>query len=487
MITAARVCSLMVALLQLNIASAGASRIDGSWEGTLEAGAMRLRIVFHLRQEAEGRFSGTMDSPDQGASGIPLSSVRLEGDSLLVEVRAAAGAYAGALSPGDTVVAGIWSQSGLRLPLRLRKGGTPERMRRPQEPVPPYPYGQEEVVFPNREAGITLAGTLTTPPGETPGPAVVLISGSGPQDRDESVFGHRPFLVLADDLTRRGISVLRFDDRGVGNSTGTLRGTTLEDLAGDVRAAVSFLRARPEIDPHRIGLLGHSEGGFVASMVAADSGAIAFLVLMASPGVPVDELLLLQSEALARASGISDEVIARTQALNSAVYTLAGSGRDSATLAFEAERTIRSWADSLPAEERTALGDLDTLLSRQIPVITSRWLRWALSHDPRSALRRVECPVLALTGGKDLQVLPRENLAGIRQALHEGGNSRAVVRELPGLNHLFQTAGTGLPAEYGVLEETIAPSVLTLIGEWITTVAQPSSPAPQPKAPSGRP
>ena len=414
MTTAARVCSLMVALLQMNAASASAASIDGTWEGTLEAGAMRLRIVFHLRQELEGRFSGTMDSPDQGARGIPLSSVQLEGDTLRIEVRAAAGSFAGTLLPGDTVVAGIWSQSGLRLPLRLRKGAAAEPVRRPQEPLPPLPYGQEEVVFPNREAGITLAGTLTTPPGETPVPAVVLISGSGPQDRDESIFGHRPFLVLADDLTRRGMSVLRFDDRGVGRSTGTLQGTTLEDLAGDVRAAVSFLKARPEIDPDRIGLLGHSEGGYIASMVAADSGTIAFLVLMASPGVPGRELLLLQSEALARASGLSDEAIRRSLAVNSALYALAGSGRDSTAIALEAERTIRSWADSLPAEQRSALGDLDTLLSRQIPVITSRWLRWLLGHDPRSALRRVECPVLALTGGKDLQVLPRENLAGIR-------------------------------------------------------------------------
>ena len=297
----------------------------------MQAGAARLRIVFHLKQESDGHLSGTMDSPDQGARGIPLSSARLEEDSLWIEVTVAGGGFAGALLAGDTVVAGSWSQSGLRLPLRLRKSGLPEPAGRPQDPLPPFPYRREDVSFASEEPGITLAGTLTTPPGDTPVPGIVLISGSGPQDRDETIFGHRPFLVLADYLTRAGFAVLRFDDRGVGSSTGSPQGATLERLALDVRGAVNLFSHRPEVDPTRIGLLGHSEGGLLGSMVALDSGKIAFLVLMATPGVPGKELLLMQSEALARASGADEEAIARAQALNRSVYEIARTGRGQRT------------------------------------------------------------------------------------------------------------------------------------------------------------
>jgi pimeloyl-ACP methyl ester carboxylesterase len=461
----------LVLSLQLQVAPASASRVAGSWVGTLNAGAIRVRVVFLLKEEPPGHLLGTMDSPDQGARGIPLSGVRFEGDSLWIEAQAVGGGYAGVLLPGDTLLVGTWSQSGLRLPLALRPGLSPEAARRAQDPVPPFPYHQEEVVFNSREPGITLAGTLTMPPVKTPVPAVVLISGSGPQDRNETVFGHRPFLVLADALTRRGIAVLRYDDRGVGGSGGTRRDATVEDFALDADGAVAFLASRPEIDPHRIGLIGHSEGGLLGSMVAAeDSETIAFLVLLASPGVPGEDLLLLQTAALARASGASEEAIGRTLLLNRSVYAVARAGKDSATVARDAAHLLRSWADSLSQQERASLGDFDTFLSRQLATITSPWFRSFLTQDPRAVLHQVHCPVLALTGSKDLQVPPAENLSGIRTALHEAGNIHAVVRELPGLNHLLQTAATGLPSEYSTLEETIAPAALSLIGEWITSV-----------------
>jgi len=478
-----RVGIVVLLLLELPGAASADTRFARSWVGSLSAGAMTLRVVFHLQREADGQFSGTMDSPDQGAHGIPLSRVSVRGDTLLIEVRVAGGSYTGVLLAGDSVVAGIWSQSGLHLPLLLRPGSAPEPVRRPQEPTPPFPYIQEEVTFPSRDRTITMAGTLTMPPGEHPVAAVVLISGSGPQDRNEAVFGHRPFLVLADALTRRGIAVLRYDDRGVGTSTGVYARATVEDFALDAAGAAAYLATRPEIDPRRVGLLGHSEGGLLASMVAAeDPGAIAFLILLASPGVPGEDLLLLQSADLARASGTGEKKIQETLALNRSVYADVRAGTDSAAIARAAAASFRSWADSLTELERAALGDFDTFLSRQLKTITSPWFRSFLLQDPRAVLRCVRCPVLAITGSKDLQVPPTENLAGIREALAQGGNTRVVIRELPGLNHLLQTAQTGLPSEYASLQETVAPAVLELVGDWITTLETPPE-----GSPTGRP
>jgi len=451
-------------------ASTQPSTIEGSWEGTLQVGATRLRIVFHLEAVGKGNLTGTMDSPDQGARGIPLSSVGVGSDTLHIEVRVVGGQYAGVLQQGDSVIVGVWSQGGLQLPLTLRRGAAQAVARRPQEPVPPFPYRQEEVSFASKDPDVSLAGTLTLPAANGPVPGVILISGSGPQDRDETVFGHRPFLVLADYLTRRGFAVLRYDDRGVGQSTGSRQEATLTDFVADALGARAFLARRPELDPGRIGFLGHSEGGLVASLATVTLDSVAFVVLLASPGLPGDELLLSQSEALARASGANELSLRRILALNRAVYDAARGGGDSTAIARSVEGIIRSWADSLAPEERAGMGSIDDFIARQRTVITSPWFRSFLNHDPRVVLREIRCPVLAMIGEKDLQVPPSANLPAIRAALTEAGNEHTVVRELPGLNHLFQTARTGLPVEYGSLEETIAPAALQLLGEWLGTV-----------------
>ncbi|MEK7331226.1 MAG: alpha/beta fold hydrolase, partial [Candidatus Eisenbacteria bacterium] len=314
--------------------------------------------------------------------------------------------------------------------------------------------------------GIQLAGTLTLPRGAGPFPCALLITGSGPEDRDEAVFGHRPFLVLADHLTRQGIAVLRVDDRGVGGSTGRFSQATSEDFAGDVLAGIEFLKTRREIDRKRIGLIGHSEGGLIAPMVATRSKDVAFIVLMAGPGIPGDSTLMLQSAAIRRSVGASEASIAQEMGVSRRIYAQLRQG-DSAGVVRTARELVGLQVAGLPEEQRSAVGDLDSAATAASRQLFGPWMRFFVTYDPRPALRRVRCPVLAINGEKDLQVLPKENLAAIETALKAGGNRDHTVKELPGLNHLFQTCTLCTIAEYMQLEETMAPAALEEMSEWI--------------------
>jgi len=313
---------------------------------------------------------------------------------------------------------------------------------------------------------VKLAGTLTTPRGAGPFPCALLITGSGPEDRNEAIFGHKPFWVLADHLTRKGIAVLRVDDRGVGGSTGSMRGATSEDFAGDALAGIEFLKTRKEIDPKKIGLIGHSEGGLIAPMVAVRSKDVAFIVLMAGTGVRGDSILLMQTAAARRLMGGSDADVAREHEVLRRAYASVRA-RDSVG-AYRATRELVGFQTAaLPEEQRRALGDLDSLALRASREIDSPWMRFFFDYDPAPTLKKVKCPVLALNGSKDFQVAPKENLAAISAALKAGGNRDATVKELPGLNHMFQTANTGAMLEYAAIEETIAPAALNEISSWI--------------------
>ncbi len=325
-------------------------------------------------------------------------------------------------------------------------------LKRPQNPVKPYPYRDEDVAYDNKVQNVTLAATLTLPQGTGPFPAVVLITGSGPQDRDESLLGHKPFLVLSDYLTRHGIAVLRADDRGVGKSTGIFSKATTADFATDTEAGIAYLKTRKEIDPRKIGLIGHSEGGVIAPMIAARNKDVAFIVMMAGTGVPGDQIIPAQSEAIEVASGKDPAEAAKNAANEKEMLKLVETEKDQAVLEKELKEKMKG--DTPEAQ-----------IGAQIAQLTSPWFRYFLTYDPAVALRHVNCPVLALNGSLDKQVLPSQNLPPIRQAL--AGNKRAEIDELPGLNHLFQTAKTGSPAEYAAIEETIAPVALDKMATWI--------------------
>ena len=323
-----RKARLVTAAMMIGVALAGAGRADDAkpkattkldtdaaaaeqaWEGKLSIGAgLSLRIVVHVGKTAEGKLTAKMDSPDQGAKGLKVDTITLDKTTLSFEMKALMGRYEGKLNADGTEAAGTWTQAGNSLPLTLKKTDKATELRRPQTPKAPFPYKAVEVSYPNKTGGVTLAGTLTEPEGPGPFPALILISGSGAQDRDETLFEHKPFLVLADALTRRGVAVLRVDDRGVGGSTGSLSASTSDDFAGDVLAGIAFLKTRSEINPKRVGLMGHSEGGIIAPMVAARSPDVAFIVLLAGTGLPGEEIIYLQGQAILKAMGADEKAL----------------------------------------------------------------------------------------------------------------------------------------------------------------------------------
>lgn len=431
------------------------SDLDGTWLGTLETGTLKLRVVFHITNTANGLVS-TMDSPDQGANGLPTAKTTREGTSLKIEAPSVGGVFEGKISADVNSIDGTWTQGGASLPLVLRrvKNQAELERKRPQNPTKPYPYRDEEVSYENKVQNVTLAATLTIPQGKGPFPAVVLITGSGPQDRDESLMGHKPFLVLSDYLTRRGIAVLRADDRGTGKSSGDFKTATTADFAIDTEAAIAYLKTQPEIDPHKIGLIGHSEGGIIAPMVAARNPDVAFIVMMAGSGVPGDQILPAQLQAIEEANGKTHEEAAKDAAKERGVIALVETEKNPVVLEKELKEKMN--------------GDMpEAQLGAQIKVLTSPWFRYFMTYDPAIALRKVSCPVLAINGANDKQVLPSQNLPAIRSALEEGGNKHFEVVELPGLNHLFQTAKTGSPNEYAEIEETISPVALEKMTVWI--------------------
>ncbi len=431
------------------------SDIDGDWWGTLDTGPIKLRLILHITNTIDGLIV-TLDSPDQNMKGLPASSAARNGLLLKVEFQGIGGVLDANISRDLTVMDGTWTQ-GRTFPLSLKRARSAAdyERRHPQNPIKPYPYREEDVQYRNKAApGVTLAATLTIPQGNGPFPAVLLLTGSGPQDRDESILGHKPFLVLSDYLTRKGIAVLRADDRGFGKSIGSFALATTADLATDAEAGIAFLKSHAEIDPHKIGLIGHSEGGIIAAMVAARNRDVAFIVMLAGSGVRGDQVLVEQHRLLAEAHGATPEEAERDAAEERQLLTLVETEKDDATL----EKTLRERLSGQipPAQVGVAVNQL-----------TSPWMRFFLTYDPAAALRKITCPVLALNGEKDRQVPPQQNLPPIRKALAEAGNKNYEVDELSGLNHLFQTAVTGTPNEYAEIEETISPAALEKISTWI--------------------
>jgi len=444
-----------------------ASGIEGIWEGKLKVLETEVRIVFNISKNPDGALSATMDSPDQGATGIPVEEVIFKDNILRLGVKSAGGVYEGKISKDFLVIEGEWRQSGQILPLTVKRVDKAVEVFRPQEPKRPYPYIEKKVAYTNLKAGVKLAGVLTLPSDKSVFPAVLLISSSGPQDRNETIFGHRPFLVLADYLTRQGIAVLRVDDRGVRESTGIFSRATIEDFASDALIGVEYLKTYKEINPKQIGLISYSEGGLIASIVAVKSSDVAFIVLMAGTGLTGEEVSCLQTDLISKAMGASEQEIAKNRQFNEKMFSLIKEEEDNEIAKERLRQTIIAFLAELSDEEKDEISDLEEFLNTQLQSLLSPWSRFFLTYDPKPILSKVKCPVFAINGEKDLQVSPKENLSAIEEALKEGGNQYYTIKELPGLNHLFQTAQTGLPSEYARIEETISPVALKIISDWI--------------------
>ena len=434
--------------------------IAGQWKGDLVVGSRKIPFVFHLELDADGDYSASLDSPSEGVYRIPVKSVSIDGREVVFALPVTSAEYVATLDDTGEVLSGTWKQRGASIDLVVERQSDVAETRRPQEPVPPFPYNSVDAVFRNEEAGIILRGTVTFPDGPGPFPGVVLITGSGQQNRDEEIFGHKPFLVLADALTRAGIAVLRYDDRGAGESEGveSLADATSEDFAGDAMSAFQFLRELVGIDRDRIGLIGHSEGGMIAPGLAAISPEVAFVVLLAAPGFPGAELTAMQSVAILEASAVAESMIKVLDEANRRIY-----------------RTVLDNPDNDVAAEKVTeimkgLGMNQAQIDAQLAGLLSPWYRYYLAYDPIPALESLDVPVLALTGTLDLQVPHEPNLEAIKTALAAAPTTLYRVEALDGLNHLFQTAETGLVEEYGQIDETFAPSALDIVVDWVVEV-----------------
>lgn len=441
------------------------AQITGPWQGTLEAAGAKIPVIFRLSSSESGQLTATMDIPMQGVKGMAIPEVSFKQDSLYLRIPEGGIAFVGKLT-GPETINGHWKQAGMAFPLSLAKG-----IRRPQTPAKPYPYEEQEVTVENKAAGITLAGTLSIPTGKGKHPAVILFTGSGKQDRDMGLMGHQHFLVLADHLTRQGFAVLRLDDRGAGKSGGNYATSTTQDFVSDAQAAYTFLKSHQQVNPKKVGLLGISEGALIASSVAAANKDVAFVVLMAGSAVPGVDLLVSQNEAILR-SQIPQETLQKHLQLRRAQFEVAASNAE----LFEASQKIRT----LELEAKTTMTQQEKQMLNLVPesentavaLMTTPWMRYFLAYDPAPALRKLKMPVLALNGSKDLQVPAAPNLAATETALKAAGNKRYTIKELPDLNHIFQTADTGQMHEYATIEETIAPVALETISNWMKGVVK---------------
>lgn len=444
--------------------------IDGDWRASLNRNGADLRLVLHVRTSSHGTRA-KLDSPDMGIAGLDVVELTRDGERIGLKIPQASVVFKGELSEGAgnhaTALSGRWQRQGMpTATVRFTRPAQPPvaAAARPQTPAPPFAYRVEQVRFANPRAGITLAGTLSLPPAGAGVryAAAVLVSGSGPQDRDETLSGHKPFAVLADHLTRQGIAVLRFDVRGVGESGGRFDGAGNADLASDVRAAVDYLVARRDVDPQAIGLIGHSQGGIVAPLAALNNPAVGYLVLLAAPGTSMSQLLLAQRQMTVASLRPADAASATTtQRQGDALATLFEASARAPDRAQAAERV----GALLTPELLRQLGADETQKSALIGELTGDWLRDVLRYDAAATLKGLRVPILALGGSVDRQVPTAENLAAIGRA--GAGNRDVTTLELPGLNHMFQRARSGAIAEYAEITETFAPAALDVISGWI--------------------
>ncbi len=454
---------LLIGLMLIPALWMSAQKITGSWNGLLKLPGKQLRVVFHVDKKG-AVYSATMDSPDQDVNGVPMTKATFKKSVFTVEMAAARIEYIGTLK-NDTLF-GTFNQAGQSFPLNMTKAELPKvETKRPQEPSKLSPYYSENITFVNSKANITLAGTLTLPSKFGKFPVVVLISGSGPQNRDEELMGHKPFLILSDYLTRNGIGVLRFDDRGCYESKGDFAKATTFDFATDVEAAIKYLKTRKEVDKKHIGLIGHSEGGIIASIVASKDKYVDFIVLLAGTGIPGSELLILQQEAIGKASGMTEEQLEKTKTINSGIFKIMTEKTDSTTIASELTEYLNKAIKENPDMQENLKPE--DIIKQVIAQTTSPWMLNFIRYNPATALEKVKCPVLALNGSKDLQVPAKVNLPAIETSVKKGGNKKITTKELPGLNHLFQECNTGLPKEYAEIKQTMSPTALEEITSWI--------------------
>jgi pimeloyl-ACP methyl ester carboxylesterase len=454
----------------LQAASQDAKKFVGTWQGKLNVG-VELRLVLHVKLQPDGTLSSTLDSPDQNAFDIPTDTTIAKGNELGFEMSKLNVSFTGKLT-NDTTIDGTFTQGG-DVALVLTRTDVPMKaLQRPQTPVAPFPYTSLDVEFDGARTGLHYAGTITIPAGKGPFPAAVMITGSGPQNRDEEILLHKPFAVIADHLARNGYIVLRVDDRGIGKTSGNFQKATSMDFAADVEAALDYLLSRPETDKKRTGLIGHSEGGMIAPIVASRRKDVDFIILLAGIGEKTIDLMIEQNAAILKTAGIDNDAVSLYIPVYRDIVNAIIAAPDSVAARTAADQKLEAWVATANKVAVHQLGlDQEEEREKYIGSMTSAvytpWFRYFITFDPRPYLEKLSCKVLALNGSRDIQVVSSSNLASIEAALKKSRSKKYNVQEIPGLNHLFQTCNTCNLAEYGQLEQTISPVVLDIVTGWL--------------------
>ncbi len=450
-------------LLLISFQAVHTQEISGKWLGTLDIMGNKLRVGFTIEKK-DTIYTSKMDSPDQNAFDLPTNKTTFIHPNIEIDASGLGIKYEGVFE-GDSIN-GTFKQGGMSFPLILKRNEKP-LLNRPQEPQPPFQYKSDDVTFENIKDKITLAGTLTMPDSTGTFPAVILIAGSGPNDRNENILGHKPFLVIADYLTKNGFAVLRYDKRGVGDSQGDFKLATLDDFVTDAEAAIAFLKKHNHIDKKQIGVIGHSEGGIVASMLAAKNKKdIAFVVLMASPGVPGIDIIMKQNEVLMQQSGMEIENIERLQKINRETFESLIDWENTEINRTDLRDRIGQFWEQLPILVKLQQKK-DVFVRNQFNAMVLSGYRSFLKSQPEKYIQKISVPVLAINGEKDFQVEFQDNLSAIKNALEKGGNFKYEIKSYPDSNHLFQECETGQMDEYGKIEQTISPQVLKDIANWL--------------------
>ncbi len=445
------------------------TKFTGTWEGKLDVG-VELRIVFHIKENGKGGLVSSADSPDQSAYGLKCDTTTISGNTIRIEMKALGASYSGELMT-DSTIDGLFTQRA-ETALNLKKVDKPTERKRPQTPHPPFPYKSEDIIYNNADKSLQYGATITIPEGTGPFPAAIMITGSGAQNRDEEIMGHRSFAVIADYLTRKGFIILRVDDRGMGKSTGKFSEATSKDFEDDVSNSVDYLLSRPEVDKTKLGLIGHSEGGMIAPMVATKRKDINFIVLLAGPGVKIIDLMGEQSAAILRSEKTDEEAITVYIPLYKEMITETIHAKDTTEALAAVKTTMNNWVNKTDKKLVAALGmdkapQRDNMVNSLVRTVSSPWFKYFISFDPQPVLEKLECKVLALNGDKDIQVVSKQNLPAIEAALKKSKSPAYLVKEMPGLNHLFQTCIKCTVNEYGDLEETFSPAALQVMGDWL--------------------
>ena len=443
-------------------------KFAGNWDGTLKTKGIVLRIIFKIKKVNDTILDAKFDVPEQFAYNVPINKIFINKDTITLKNYNYHIKLQGFIK--DSLFFGFYKQGQYtaNIILKNNKNYKISEFARPQTPKPPYPYKTEEVRIEDKKHGVTLAGTLTIPDDKKNYPAVVMVTGSGPQNRDEELFLHKPFLVIADYLTRHGIAVLRYDDRGFGESVGNYNLSTTKDFAQDALNVVNFLRNHKNIDKNKIGIIGHSEGGIIAEMLAANKkNNINFIVLLAAPGVPTSELMLDQNHDIATKNKVDTAIINRNYKLNSELYEVLKTENDNLKANKKLQQVFDKYTKNLTQKQKEEQGLTRNIASSIIFQSLTPWFKYFIRINPADYLQKITCPVLAIGGSNDLQVKANKNLKAIKDNISKNGNKNVTVKELPKLNHLFQHSKTGLPQNYKDIEETFAPDALKIISDWI--------------------